>query len=548
MIIGDMSYFEGTMNDKNFLQMMDNRWRAIYPAPFFDPIAMQTVADPKILIQWSRFFYEWHPIIHAAINKMVNYPITDFIFDTDDEHLRHNYEFLFDKLNVRDILVRAGLDYFICGNVFMSTLMPFKRMLVCPECGYSTAVKPADIKPSTSKLSMKCNNCEKQVSPDIEDINTQDINDMHVILWNPLNMYLEYDEILSKGDYRYSLPAYIKDGIIKGEKKYLEYYPQYFIDAAHQKRMIKIFPDKLMHMKRETHSATYNRGWGQPLITPVLKPLFHLLVLMRAQDALAIDQILPWTVISPGSNSGVDPASELDLGSWMGQAQKEYEEWKRNPVRKSFMPIPINAQIIGAQGKALMLQPEMDATINQILAGMGVPNEFIFGGLQWSGASVSLRMLENQFLNYRTMMQRVIDWIVNEVSVYFGYPAINVRMQNFKMADDVAQKDVYIQLNQAQKISDRTLLSEISPNIDPEEETNRIKEEQLALLKRQQIIQQAQSAMMPQQPGPQDPEAQQAEDEANAEDAKDEKASSNDRGKDLPEQNPPRAEGANKQI
>jgi len=76
-------------------------------------------------------------------------------------------------------------------------------------------------------------------------------------------------------------------------------YPEYFIDAVHQNKMIKLFPDKMLHLKRTNHSAAIFKGWGQPLTSPVLKYLFHLLVLMRAQDALAIDQILPWTLLSP---------------------------------------------------------------------------------------------------------------------------------------------------------------------------------------------------------------------------------------------------------
>ena len=93
--------------------------------------------------------------------------------------------------------------------------------------------------------------------------------------------------------------------------------------------MIRIFNDKMLHMKRETHSATYIKGLGQPLITPVMKFLFHLLVLLRAQDALAIDQILPWTVISPTQNAGTDPGVDMDLEGWQENVRSEYNEWKK---------------------------------------------------------------------------------------------------------------------------------------------------------------------------------------------------------------------------
>lgn len=487
-------YFEpGTsLNDRQFMQLMDNRWRMIYPAPFFDPIAMQTVADPKLLIMWSRFFYDWHPLIHAAINKMVTYPITDFIYDTKDEKVRSNYEAVFKKLNVRGLMVRAGLDYFVCGNAFISFVMPFKRMFTCSKCGYGVSASAAKFKPSAKQINMVCPNCNEVVTPKIDDIITEEIERLRAILWNPMNMQLEYDEIIDDTEYYYGLPNKIKDGIIKGERKYLEKYPLYFIQAAHEKKMIRIFNNKIIHVKRDTHSASYHKGFGQPLVTPVLKQLFHLMLLMRAQDALAIDQILPWNILSPSANAGVDPAGDMDLNNWQDQVKREYEEWKKNPLRKSFMPIPINAQMIGGQGKALMLTPEMDAISNQILAGMGVPQEFIFGGLQWSGANVSLRMLENQFINYRIMMQRVIDWIVEQISDYFGYPAINIKMQEFKMADDIQQKQMIIALAQNQIISNQTLLSEIMPEADYTQEQERIEKEQIDKIKQQTDIQRSQ--------------------------------------------------------
>ena len=88
-----------SMNNPQFKQMtQDARWRLLYPAPYFDPIAMQTLMDPKIMMHWGRYFYDWHPIIHAAINKMVSYPITDFIFDTEDDEAERLYKTIFEKL------------------------------------------------------------------------------------------------------------------------------------------------------------------------------------------------------------------------------------------------------------------------------------------------------------------------------------------------------------------------------------------------------------------------------------------------------------------
>ena len=528
-----------SMNNPQFKQMtQDARWRLLYPAPYFDPIAMQTLMDPKIMMHWGRYFYDWHPIIHAAINKMVSYPITDFIFDTEDENAERLYKDIFQKLNVRSILLRIGLDYFVSGNAYFSLVMPFKRLLECPECHGSFSAERTPFKVNAEKLSMVCPKCGKHVTPEIKDSNTMDPAEIKPIIWDPLNMKLEYDEVLGQSQYYYSIPGHIASDLNKGNEHLWATYPMYMIKAARQKKLLKLYPSKIMHLKRDTHSSSYNKGYGQPAISPVLKYLFHLLVLIRAQDALAIDQILPWTIISPSSNGSVDPSGELDLGNFSGALTKEYENWKKNPMRKSIMPIPVNAQIVGAQGKALMLTNEIQEMTNQVLAGMGVPNEFVYGGLQWSGANISLRMLENQFINYRNMMQSVIDYIVAQCHTYFNMPKINVRMQSFKMADDIAQKDLFMRMVEAGMLSKHTMMSELFNHIDYDKEQQFIQEERLK--EQQRAIQEQIAATNAQNMYGVTTPQMMTPGMANEQDGT--------QHGDLPEQNPPRAEGGNAQI
>lgn len=47
------------------------------------------------------------------------------------------------------------------------------------------------------------------------------------------------------------------------------------------------------------------------------------------------------------------------------------------------MPYPVGFQAIGGDGKSLMLSQEIGVWSEQIIAGMGVPREFIFGGLSY---------------------------------------------------------------------------------------------------------------------------------------------------------------------
>lgn len=522
-------------NSQYKLMTQDARWRMLYPAPYFDPIAMQTLMDPKIMMLWGRYFYDWHPIIHAAINKMVSYPITEFIFDTTEEETIKKYKEIFTAIDLKGILIKMGLDYFVSGNSYFSLLMPFKRMLECPHCRTSIAASEGKFKLRQKSIIIDCPTCKKSVAAEIKDVTTKEISAIRPILWDPLNMKVNYDETMGMSEYFYSLPSSLTTGIDQGNINLWSTYPLYLINAAQSRKYVKLYNKKVFHLKRETHSSAYNKGYGQPIISPVLKYLFHLLILLRAQDALAIDQILPWTIISPSSNGAIDPAGDLNLGQFSGALETEYKHWKANPLRKSIMPVPVNAQILGAQGKALMLTNEIQEITNQILAGMSVPNEFVYGGLQWSGANVSLRMLENQFINYRTMMQEVIDYIIDECHTYFDIPKIKVRMQPFKMADDIAQKDLLLRLVEAGVLSKHTALKELFPHLEYEQEQKYLNEEEKDEMEKQvqrsvvqNNVQRAYGIMTPM-----------PDDGTNV---------GGQQHGDLPEQRPPRAEGGNQQV
>ena len=157
---------------------------------------------------------------------------------------------------------------------------------------------------------------------------------------------------------------------------------------------------------------------------------------------------------------------------------------------------------------------------------MHVPLEFIKGGMSYAGTNVSMRMLENQFLGYILRHKELCRWVMKEVAAYMEWPEVGIRFKPFKMADDIQRKAYLFQLNQAQKISDTTLLADADLNQREEDEImlketdkrlESTKKQQLAMaevqaesqvimakaqVKAQQVMQEAQQApTAPGEPG-----------------------------------------------
>lgn len=162
--------------------------------------------------------------------------------------------------------------------------------------------------------------------------------------------------------------------------------------------------------------------------------------------------------------------TSINLVEWREHVATEVGRWRTDPAYIPIMPLPIGHQVIGGDGKALMLNAEIQQWSDSIVAGMGVPREFVYGGLTWSGSNVSLRMLENMFLGYNLRQKAMARWVMQEVSSFLDWPVANIRFKPFKMADDMQRKAFNFQLNAANKLSDTTLLADSDFSQDDENE------------------------------------------------------------------------------
>jgi len=125
---------------------------------------------------------------------------------------------------------------------------------------------------------------------------------------------------------------------------------------------------------------------------------------------------------------------------------------------------------------------------------MGVPPEFVFGGMQYSGTNLTMFQLHNKFMSYRDdLKDMVFGFILERVAAFMDYPSIDSDFSPFKMADDLQRTMLYFQLVQAQKMSDRTLLEDLG--FDPKVERAKIDGERGEQLELQKRVQQQQAHM-----------------------------------------------------
>lgn len=448
-----------------------------YPSPFFDVSHTYLPSSFKTMLRWCRYYFLTNPLINAVVYKMSEYPVTDLIFDSDNQILIDKWRKFFKKqLSFKKFQVEAGLDYNCYGNAFISINYPFRKFLTCQRCGKSELVNKIDYTFKSFKFHGECSACGHYGEFRADDRYLKSYKDIRLIRWDPEQISIRHNDATGESDYYYNIPGTLRNDLQMGKKKIIEKTPQTFLEAIQKNKALLFNKKNIFHMKRPT-IAQKDKGWGLPMILPVLKDVFYLQILRKAQEAIAIEHVVPLRVLFPQIASGSsDPYATVNLSNWKRKVENEILRWRLDNNYIPVMPIPIGQQTLGAQGRALMLSQEYRVWAEHIVAGMGVPNEFIFGGLSYSGSNVSLRMLENHFLDYKDDHLDLAEWIIEEVGAFMGWEPVKVHFRRFKMADDLQRSAFNLQLNQAGKISDDSLLEDT--DWDATEERQKIYDEQ----------------------------------------------------------------------
>jgi hypothetical protein len=468
-----------------------------YPSPWWDVAHMDLPRSVKHLFRWCRYHMLVNPLVASVTRKMSAYPITELVIDDDpdegfDKHTRKWEDFLFRVADMNRFQLEVGLDYHGYGNCIVSILYPFHKYLQCRMCNYKERIKRLKYRGQWDfknfKYTLRCPRCSHFGNAKVKDEFYKSYRDIKLIRWNPTDIDIDFNPITREPEYAYKPPEKIRSKVLRKNKRYLEELPQQLIAAMKSRRPFILTRENIFHFKAPTPSLSANdEGWGYPPILPALKDSFYLQIMKKAQEAVMLEHLVPLDIMFPASaDANANPYMMINLADWKSRIEGEIVKWRWDPNYKPILPIPVGHQRIGGNGRALMLTQEIRAWSEHIIAGMGVPQEFVFGGLSWSGSSVSLRMLENQLLTYRTMHEHFLKhFLIPNIARFMGWREISVHMREFKMADDMQMKQMLMSLNQMRKISDKTLLSEFGK--DSLEEAKMIEQELLRSLNIQKL-------------------------------------------------------------
>lgn len=440
---------------------LQNASSNMYPNPFFDYLSRIMPRNIKDMFQWLEYLYANSGQVMPVIKKFSEYAITEIVYNSSSPKVKENAKKIFnEKLNLKDTIINISNDFHLYGNSFTSLYRPFIRSLECRQCGHKHNVEKTEYswEPKSFSYLLCCIKCKHHGKAKVVNIKLRDITRLKIIRWDPKHMEIEYNPVTGESQYYYNFPEYLKKELKKKNPSpfILDRMPWEYIQAMKSKKLFKFKSDKIFHLKNPS-PAGVSQEWGFPGLLTALKPYFYTAVLKKANEATAFERLNPWRVMYPqAASSTSDPAMYMNLNKWRTELQSAIRNWKRDPNSIKLSPIPVGVQQIGGDGRALLLHQEIKMEEENIITSMGVPVEFIRGGLTHTGGSVTLRMIENILFTFTSQLERMMQWMTDEVNNYMNYEKVKVHLVPFKLVDDVQQKQLVLQLWEAGKVSDTT--------------------------------------------------------------------------------------------
>jgi len=434
-----------------------------------------------------------HSEIAPVINKKCSYVITRLIYDSDmDANVAAWRDVLERTLDIRQMEYKLLLDYEVYGNAFVSIHYPFERYLTCRSCKNTSPARSMTWVYKDNKFSSRCLKCHHEGEFDPVDRNIRNRSRMRLIRWNPKFINIRYNPFTDDSVYIYRIPTWLKKKLTTAGENHelVSGTPLVILEAIKSQRDVELDRDNIYHFKNPSISLE-DDAFGMPPLLAVFKDAWLFQTYRRAQESIALEHILPLTLLVPAaSSSGAAPHMSMDLGDWADKMQLIIKKWRRDPNGLFTIPFPATIENVRGDAQALNVHNDMTQIRQQITGGLDVPQEFIYGGLNWSGSSISLRVLENLFIGRKEQLDEFLKWVVERVQRFCRLPEIKARHRDFKMADDAQQKQIALSLRQTNTISDQTTVEELGFDFGREVlRREREERERLGIMERSQMRQ-----------------------------------------------------------
>jgi hypothetical protein len=365
--------------------------------------------------------------------------------------------------------------------------MPFRRYLSCRKCRLELPLKNVyngaefKFKWADMDFNAECPRCKYTGVWDHIDRRSGETGPIRIKHWSPHEIELLWDPYTDDVDYIWKIPEEYRKLIKDGHLYHLDRAPWEVIQCVKNNTHLKFDKGVVYHMKEPTLAGVRNRGWGISRVLSNFRQAWYVQVLHRYNEAIALDYVIPFRLITPapgpGSNDQArDALLNLNMGGYMSQIQRMIRQRRRDPAMWHTLPFPVQYQALGGDATSLAPKDLLDQGLEVLLNNVGVPVELYKGSLQIQSAPAALRLFESSWSHLVHCLNGYVAFIFRRLGQLLNWDKATAKLQKVTHADDLQRQMAKLQLMMGGQVSKQTGLRSVG--IDYYDETKRQMDEQ----------------------------------------------------------------------
>lgn len=389
---------------------------------------------------------------------------------------------LFRDYDIMDLLGRVGDEYIQWGNCFTSIEPERRRNFFCDNCG---AMTPADkVEGLAFREGEFYADCPKCGQDDVHMTCLDSIDDskpLRIVFWNPRVVGIDYCPTTKTSEYYVTPPPSWREAWSSGNPRFIAESPVEILSALEKGVRIHMKKEFFFHARTPSPSTREDllKGWGMPLFMNCFPKCVQIMLLDKFDEAITVDRVVPFTVISPspqgsGNTPSDDPLRTVNLGSFREQMERMVSMHRANPTHIQIAPYPIQHQVLGGDAKQLIPVDIRTQKVQDLLQAMNILDFAQMNGN--GGPPPNLRFFEKVWGIHINTLNHWGQWLCDCRTALIKATPVNFTLVKSSIYENDMTMEYKVKLAMGNMISMDTGLRALG--IDYELEQTKMRDEQ----------------------------------------------------------------------
>ncbi len=408
-------------------------------------------------------------VLGTAVEKIANFPISNLTVSSDSPLAEKKAKRIVKNIRLKDKLVKIGHNYFSYGRGIGKVMYAVRKTLICPECKTEYMLQDLHIQetptytydPAKSSYSFSCENkmCPmhgKKMPFILEEREIKDPDLINIVVWNPNRINTVYNTMTDEKQFFYKPDANM---IKKAEERnhfIISTTPEILLKAALSQGYVKLSTRDLFVIDWQGVDI------GGTPIPPLMKAYNDALLYLKykhANEVISDGMLIPISWIFPiNKNETGRPITEtINMSSLMDSIKEQIAKAKKKPGDPVIFPMEVGQRYLWAEGKMLISQDYLRANIQDILATIGFPIEFLYGGATWSRQNLASRTLENLMQSYVEKLDDIVDSVEEKINESMNSnEKISIDIELVQLVDEMESAQLLLPAKEKGEVSKTT--------------------------------------------------------------------------------------------